>query len=93
MCIEDCKFKIAIAILINAFETDLHTASRLRICGAIRLFPLQAFIVWTGKPLPSPCENFVLDNYVFQTNLLQDDLIRNKEHVAEELNSCFFSTA
>jgi uncharacterized membrane protein len=89
---ENCKFKIAIAFLINAVETDLHIVSRFRICGAIPLFPLYAYMVWTGKPLPSPCVNLVLDNYncVFQTNLPQDDLIKAKGHVAEEINSCLF---
>ena len=90
MCMENYKIKIAIAILINAVKTDLHIVSRLRICGAIPLLLLQAFMVWTGKPLPSPCVNLVLDNYVFQTNLPQDNLIKAKGHVAEEINSCLF---
>ena len=33
--------------------THLHLALRLRMSGAIRLFLLYAFMVWTGTALPS----------------------------------------
>ena len=58
--------------------------------GAIPLLLLHTFMVWTGKPLPSPCANLVLDNYVFQTNLPQDDLRKSKKCVAEKIKSCLF---
>ena len=90
MCMENCTFKIAITILINAVDIDLHIVSRLKISGAILLLPLYAFMVWTRKPLPSPCVHLMLDNYVFQTNLPQDDLVKAKKHFAEEINSCLF---
>ena len=32
--------------------TDLHLVPRLRISGAVPLFPLYAFILWTGTAAP-----------------------------------------
>jgi len=90
MCREKCKFIIAIAVLINTFEIDFHTVPRLRMSGAIPLLPLHTFMVWTEKPLPSPCANLVLDNYVFQTNLPQNYLRKSKKCVAEKIKSCLF---
>jgi len=32
--------------------THLHLASRLRVSGALRLFPIYTFMAWRGKMLP-----------------------------------------
>jgi hypothetical protein len=43
MCREKCKFKISVALLMNAFGTDFHIVSRLRMSGAIPLLPPTYF--------------------------------------------------
>ena len=32
--------------------TQIHLASRLRMSGAVPIFPLYAFMAWTGTTLP-----------------------------------------